>query len=104
MSRQLKLWNGRPSWAVLRSDSPEWTRSRDGRDAHMYVAAYSVADLRRMCEAYTGHDPGSHEITQYWSADCWGLNMDGVVPKRGIWVVIGYGHEPPVLLYDGEKT
>jgi hypothetical protein len=33
-------------------------------------------------------DPGAREIKEYWSK-CWGNDMNGITPERGIWVTKG---------------
>jgi hypothetical protein len=85
MARQLKLWNGRPYGVLPRG---EW------KDAHIYVAAYSAADARRVCLEAGLYDPGAREISEYWNAGCWGNSMYSVTPERGVW--IGHGRNPPV--------
>lgn len=88
MPRTLKLWNGRP-YAVLESD--------DWKDAHLFVAAYSAADARRVCVEAGQRDPGATELSKYWSAGCWGNSMAGVEPERGLWVVRGIRGVPERL-------
>lgn len=85
MAKKLRLWNGRP-YGVLPVNQC--------RDAHIFVAAYSVADARRVCVEAGMYDPGAHEVSNYWSADCWGSAMEGVTPERGLWVVRRYGGKP----------
>lgn len=80
MAKQLRLWNGRPYGVLPHS---EW------KNAHVCVAAYSMEDARRVCLEAGMRDPGVREIKEYWS-ECWGNDMDGITPERGIWVT-GFG-------------
>lgn len=88
MPRTLKLWNGRP-YGVLPQE--------DWKTAHIFVAAYSAADARRVCVEAGQSDPGANEVSKYWSAGCWGNSMDGVTPERGLWVVHGVDGMPQRL-------
>ena len=87
-TRKLKIWNGRP-YGVL--PSSKWN------GAHIYVAAYSVADVQRLCGELGLCTPSRSEITEYWSKDCWGNAMEGVPVERGIWVTQGYRGAPKRL-------
>lgn len=82
MSKPLRLWNGRP-YGVL--SQKEW-------HLHVNIAAYSIADACRVCTESGLHDPGYREIKEYWS-ECWGNNMEGIIPQRGIWTV-KHGEKP----------
>jgi hypothetical protein len=84
MAKELKLWNGR-CYGVLPDN--EW--KRDGHVGHVYVAAYSMSDARRLCVELGLYDPGYTEVSKYWSAGAWGNSMTGITPERGVWV--GYG-------------
>jgi hypothetical protein len=79
--KQLKLWNGRVYGVLPQSD---W------KGTHLYVAAYSAADARRLCLELGYADPGANEVKKYWSP-CWGNAMEGITPERGIWVSRGAG-------------
>jgi len=81
MARKLKIWNGR-----------DW----DCRGGHLFVCAYSVKDAvdlsnqayRKIKGLESREDirvTTAGEIKTYWSAGCWGLDMKGVVPERGMW-------------------
>ncbi len=91
MGRKLKLWNGR------------WF---DGR-GNIYVAAYSVADVKFLLKEWLGYEPRgiAGEIRNYWSAGHWGNAMSGVTPERGVWVSKGGYPESPVRAYppEGDK-
>jgi hypothetical protein len=74
MAKQLKIWNGRGHGKTY------------GR-GHIYVAAYSrkqAAELvSRACFGDERPDiVSSNEIKVYYSADCWGNPMDGIVPTE----------------------
>lgn len=86
--RQLKLWNGRSTFQAYR---------KGAHSAHVYVAAYSVADIRRLCVEVGYPDPGYSEIKNYWHARCWGRSMDGITPERGIWIVYDWRGVPERL-------
>ena len=79
MAKELRLWNGRPYGVLPQS---EW------KHASVCVAAYSIADARRVCVEAGMNDPGANEVTEYWS-ECWGNDMNGIAPERGIWVSKG---------------
>ena len=90
MKRQryaLKLWNGR-GYEVFRDYS---------RDCpNVYVAAYSIADARRVCIEAGLYDPGAYEITTYWNKGCWGNKMDKVIRTRGLWTCSDDPGEKPL--------
>lgn len=90
--RELKLFNGRP-YGPLPQEM--WTRNRE--TAHIYVAAYSVADARRVCVEAGVKDPGAYEISKYWSEGSWGNLMAGIPVSRGIWVIYGHHGAPEKL-------
>lgn len=80
-NRKLKLWNG---------------RDYDCK-GHLYVAGFSQQDCADLCnEAYRKENgyKGRPDITPYslyeiktmWSPGCWGNNMDGITPERGVWL------------------
>ncbi len=75
--KTLKLFNGR-GW---------------GSGQHAYVAAYSQADARRVCEEL-GYQLTASELKVYWSHGCWGTRMDGITPERGLWLQENW-HEVP---------
>lgn len=79
MANKLRLWNGRP-YGVL--------PPREWKDTSVCVAAYSMADARRVCLEAGMTDPGAREVKEYWS-ECWGNDMAGITPERGIWVTKG---------------
>jgi hypothetical protein len=79
MGKKLRLWNGRPYGVLPQS---EWKHS------HICVAAYSMADARRVCLEAGMSDPGATEVKEYWS-ECWGDDMNGIAPERGIWITKG---------------
>jgi len=83
--KKLRLWNGRPYKVLDSSDYCRYT--------HISVAAYSRADARRVCVEAGKNDPGDKEIKEYWN-ECWGKDMAGITPERGLWVVRGYGNAP----------
>lgn len=84
--KKLKFWNGRP-YGVLPQN--QW------KDRHIYIAAYSIADARRLC-AEVGRDPGQNEFKEYF-ANCWGNAMNEVNPERGVWYVEGHRGTPVKL-------
>lgn len=84
--KELKLWNGR-HYGVFRS-------SEYGKDAHLFIAAYSAADARRVCVECGGIDPGATEVSKYWSQGSWGNSMDGIEPKRGMWITRRFDSKP----------
>lgn len=87
MAKELRLWNGRPYGVLPRGD---WDKGYS-----IAVAAYSMADARRVCVESGCGDPGINEIRNYWS-ECWGNSMGGITPERGVWK-IKHG-KPPIKL------
>jgi hypothetical protein len=75
MARKLKLWNGR------------WGGGAHG-SGHCFVAAYSVEDAVQVVTEFLGYEPRGirGEIKNYWNAGCWGTQMDGITPVRGLWL------------------
>lgn len=88
-ARELKLWNGR-CYCVL--PGSKW--KKNGETGHVYVAAYSMADARRVCVEAGLFDPGATEVSKYWNAGAWGNSMDGITPERGVWLQYGYSGQP----------
>jgi hypothetical protein len=93
--KTLRCWNGRTSGVRLR---PEHREAKG-----ICVAAYSRADARRLVAEYLGrgeaYGVSDSEIKNYWW-ECWGDDMDNVVPERGIWLVEQKGvGDPPVRVF-----
>lgn len=95
--KPLKLFNGR-AWCCVNHRDPRWKGIRPD-SCHAYVAAYSRADARRVIFEYAGNMPSDGELRDCWHADCWGNSMDGVEPKRGLWISFGR-FERPVFVSD----
>lgn len=74
--RELQIWNG-CAIAVM---------PHEYRNCHIYIAAYSRADARRLLSELGLRDPGDYAIKMYWSHGSWGLAMNGVEIERGVWV------------------
>jgi hypothetical protein len=81
MAKKLKIWNG-----------SDW----DYEGGHLYVAAYSgqdainlVNEAYRKLKGYTDRPDikalKSSYFRTYWSPNCWGNDMDGITPERGVW-------------------
>jgi len=83
MPRKLKIWNG---------------GGPGGRGDHFYICAHSVAEAARLLafatkviKSYTWTpsqfdiDRCKRRITDYFSKDCWGDPMEGIVPELGVW-------------------
>ena len=92
--KTLKIWNGR-GYGVFPQE----------RRRHLYIAAYSKADARRLCVEVGGQDPGQTEVDKYWAANCWGIRMYGITPERGIWLANDQINEAPrrITNYGGGK-
>lgn len=88
--KSLKIWNG-GGCCCRKYDDPRWTNLRD---VHAYVCAHSRADARRVIQEYCGNLPSDSEIEIYWSAGCWGNSMNGITPKRGLWLEFGRNTRP----------
>jgi len=86
--KKLKLFNGR-----------DW----EHRGGHLYVAAHSLQDASILIsEAYCKVRglvdrpdirimPTSY-LREYWFKGCWGTDMDGITPERGVWWGKSNGH------------
>ena len=93
--RKLKLWNGRP-YSVLR-------KCEVGRDSwHVYIAAYSAEDARRLCGELGLTTPSTSELRDYFGK-CWGNAMDGITPERGVWKVLGYHGKPERITLEAKE-
>ncbi|MNJ55982.1 hypothetical protein D3C77_515080 [compost metagenome] len=98
-NRVLKVWNGRSYYCHNRND-PKWEGACPGRTSgHVYAAAYSRADLRRMITEYAGLPISDYELKVYWSEGNWGDEMEGIAPERGLWLKQkAYDNRRPVRL------
>jgi len=93
--KKLKLFNGR-----------DW----DCCGGHLYVAAYSIKDAAELASAAYRKIKGLEnrpdikmttisEINVYWHKGCWGNNMNGISPERGVWwTEKEYGTPKPVRI------
>lgn len=97
MAKTLKLWNGR-GYSVRKNDDPIWQQVPYNGSVNICAAAYSRADLRRLIEEYCGTAPSDNELKTFWT-DCWGKDMEGIVPERGLWFKYGYDPEKPVKIH-----
>lgn len=86
MAKTLKLFNGRAYFALKRDD-PRFAELSRSTPVQAYVAAFSRADARRVIEEYNGFDPGDYELRTFWS-EGWGAMMHGIVPERGLWLIV----------------
>jgi hypothetical protein len=85
--KTLKVWNGKYDFVHKHGD-PFWANHTSApRTAAACVAAYSRADAIRVIVEYLGYKPRgmNAELRDYWS-ECWGHNMEGIKPERGLWV------------------
>jgi hypothetical protein len=67
--RQLKIWNGRPHGKYSRQDG----------QYHIYVAAYGAKQAAELVGQACEANVSVHEIQEYYSKNCWGNSMDGIV-------------------------
>lgn len=83
-TKQLILFNGRGHGRKY------------GRDYHFYIAAYSYADAGRLLSQATGIETNWYrELKDYYSKNCWGNPMKGIIPERGLWVCKeAFGEKP----------
>jgi hypothetical protein len=102
MNKQLKLFNGSARDCRDYNDS-RWDCVACNGDPHAYVAAYSIADMARMIEEYTGHKPSMNQLRTYWNRGRWGIHMDGATPERGIWIRFD-DNERPVRVWPREES
>jgi len=70
-----------------------WAGNRGG---HMYICAYSKADAVRLYNEARGSEGRGvlSEINNYFRIGQWGFPMDGITPKRGVWVSKGLNDKP----------
>lgn len=81
--KKLKLWNG--AGVICRNHKdPRW-KDLDPFKTHASIAAHSRADLRRLIAEYCGNFPQMEYLKNYYS-ECWGDDMEGITPQRGIWI------------------
>ena len=85
MAKALKLWNG-SGYGCKNHKDTRWDGIKDYGTVRAYIAAYSRADARRIIKEYSGYDLPDHEIKNYWNPNCWGNDMNGVTPERGLWL------------------
>jgi len=90
MAKKLKLFNGRGQ----------------EQGEHLNIAAHSRADACRMLVKlypYTAEGHWTREMKDYFSP-CWGISMDGIEPRRGIWIEKNkFKRDSTVVhVYDGE--
>lgn len=97
MTKSLKVWNGR-GYSVKKCDDPIWDQIPPNGRASIHAAAYSRADLALLIEEYCGKRPSDQELKVYWSP-CWGLDMEGVTPERGLWFKYGYRPQKPIRIF-----
>ena len=88
MAKKLKCWRGLGCVPKLNE-----------KQARIYIAAYSVADIVILYEeAGLSMPPNYHELKNYWY-DEWGLPMAGVEITRGIWVAKNHYNDKPEKYY-----
>lgn len=83
MKKQLKIWNGRGHG-----------KYQNGR---IYVAAYSQKQAAELVGTACGfnYPIGISEIRNYYSFDCWGTDMQGIVPVEPcVYASERYGGKP----------
>ena len=87
--RPLKIWNGRGACINRQKLPPELNVGRGS--VHVYICAYSKADAARLINQFNGYEGDraqnyNSELTNYFSAGCWGIYMEGVKQERGLWL------------------
>jgi len=68
MAKTLKIWNGRGHGKYDRG--------------HFYVAAYSNKQATELIGNASECHISGNEIKKYYSIDCWGNAMDGIIPTE----------------------
>lgn len=93
-ARNLILFNG-PVLDCQNISDPRWKDLSTAGGARAYVAAYSRADAKRVIELYCGEGrgPSDERMKKHWTQGHWGLQMEGVTPERGLWIVFSRGAE-----------
>ena len=63
-------------------------RRRNGEETgHIYLGAFSKPEAVALMHLAGFEDFTLHELNTYYSPDCWGDQMDGIRPGRGVWAV-----------------
>lgn len=106
MTKELILFGGRPA-SMKPSDCPAWN-TMERNHGQVFAAAYSKADLRRLLESFCLHNVPMSEINEYWGGtrgSTWGIHMEGIIPRRGIWLKPDkFGPGPVIHVFDGETN
>jgi hypothetical protein len=103
MAKKLKIWNGR-GWG--RANYHPETHEKlptpiEHWCDHIYVCAHSKKEVLEMFKEMKKYLTVS-EINNYWLPDCWGRQMEGIVPEVGIWGSQGAGSKP-IRIYPQES-
>jgi len=103
MAKKLKIWNGK-GWGRTRYDKDGEKLPTPIEDycEHVYVCAYSKTEAVRIYNEVSRGSITVSEVNNYWSADCWGNQMEGIEPELGVWGTQGF-YDKPVRLYPKEE-
>jgi hypothetical protein len=71
-----------------------WNGYWNGSSVHVNVCAHSRADAGRLLVEYGASRSGIDKMIKDYYSECWGNNMDGITPERGLWVVPFHGAQP----------
>jgi hypothetical protein len=88
----LRLWNGRGHGKFM--------------SGHLYVAARSKAQAQRLLRMVPGCNYMSfaREISEYYSADCWGDSMKGIPVSIGVWATTKENRTPTQIVTGTKDT
>lgn len=101
MAKKLYLTSGGADECRKPGD-PVW---KDAKNGTVYIAANSMADVRRLLEEAGCYVPSVNRLKEYWYSGWNGNSMPAETPFRGIWLKDDKTLEGrAVLVYDGRAT
>lgn len=80
MAKTLKIWNGRGHGKY--------------NNDHFYVAAYSAKQATELIGNAAECHINGNEINKYYSKNCWGNAMDGIIPTEPCVYIVENEYSP----------
>lgn len=80
MTKTLKIWNGRGHGKY--------------KNGTFYVAAYSAKQAIELVGNASGCHISGNEIKKYYSENCWGNAMDGIIPTEPCVYIVEHENSP----------
>lgn len=81
MPKKIQIFNGRGQYRRY----AHIEKGQPSKCEHVYIGAESKVDAVRVMQEAGFHFTLS-ELNVYFCKDCWGDNMKGIEPQRGVWV------------------